>query len=512
MTTLLLALLCACAPTVAHRVAALPPVAEVPDCDRPAEARTFGADEATPIATLRHLLSPGDARTGATVMEQGADALLTRAWLTESAARTIDLQYFIFAADNVGLVATDTLLRAAERGVRVRLLVDDTLAHGDAELLASLDVHPNLEVRVYNPGLNVGRSGVDAAAALVTDFRGVNQRMHNKVLLVDGEAAITGGRNVANAYFDFDRDFNFRDRDVLLLGGAVAQVQDSFDAFWAHPLATPIATAMRRAPDLAPEAVWTGLHRHGCDPKNVLPVFRTAIPREPDRLAARATTGALQWLDDVRYVSDAPGKNAEASSLSGSGLSTAALMDLVRGARTSVDIQTPYLVTTALGQRLFADTVARGVRVRILTNSLAATDNVAAFAGYRRGRETMLRAGVELYEYRPDARIRAKLLTSPRRVHRKASFGLHAKSMVVDGETLVVGTFNLDPRSANLNTEGIAILRSPELAGEVRALMEREMSPENAWRATLDDVPDNDATLLRRGQAWVSALVPTSLL
>ena len=304
---------------------------------------------------------------------------------------------------------------------------------------------------------------------MVSDFRGVNQRIHDKVLLVDGEAAITGGRNVANAYFDFDfdRDFNFRDRDVLLLGGAVAQVQDSFDAFWAHPLATPISTAMRRAPVLAPEAVWTGLHRHGWDPKTVLPVFRTAIPREPERLAARSETGALQWLEDVRYVSDAPGKNAEASSLSGSGLSAAALMDLVRGARTAVDIQTPYLVTTALGQRLFADTVARGVRIRILTNSLAATENVAAFAGYRKGREVLLRAGVELYAYRPDARMRAKLLTSPRRVHSKASFGLHAKSMVVDGEALVIGTFNLDPRSANLNTEGIAILRSPELAGEV---------------------------------------------
>jgi phosphatidylserine/phosphatidylglycerophosphate/cardiolipin synthase-like enzyme len=274
----------------------------------------------------------------------------------------------------------------------------------------------------------------------------------------------------------------------------------------------PVARALGRGPRVAPEAVWTGLHRYACEPAHVVPEFREGVAGEPERLAARARTGQLRWVDDVRYVSDAPGKNAERSSLSGGGLSTSALIALVRAAKRDVTIQTPYLVTTALGQGLFAETVARGVRVRILTNSLAATDNVPAFAGYRKGRAALLAGGVELYEYRPDATIKQRLLSSPRRVRRHASFGLHAKSMVIDGETLVVGTFNLDPRSANLNTEGIAVLRSPELARGVQDLIEREMAPENAWRATPADSPDDEAPVGRRIGAWAAGLVPASLL
>jgi phosphatidylserine/phosphatidylglycerophosphate/cardiolipin synthase-like enzyme len=452
-----------------------------------------------------------EGETGVLMLERGASALIARAWLLENATQRIDAQYFIFASDNTGLVVTDALLRAAKRGVKVRLLVDDTLSQGDPEVLQALSVHPNAEVRIYNPVINVGRSTSSKIKSVLSDFRGVNQRMHNKLFLADGRVAITGGRNVAGEYFDLKYSSNFRDRDVLLIDGEVADAQASFEQFWAHPLAQPIEGLIGKPLPYAKERIWAAMHEYACDPKHFLPMIRQRVAAVPASLRQRVSEGQLSRVARVEYVSDVPGKNTQ-DSLTGGGISTDALIALVRTAKESLVIQSPYLVTTQLGLGVFAEAEARGVQVRILTNSLAATDNVMAFAGYRAGSDALLEAGVELYEVKPDPAIKDEVMNGPAAQRRRSSMALHAKSMVIDGKVAVVGSFNLDPRSANLNTESVTVIYSQVVAQHILERMETEMGPDNAWQVTKDYNPDKEASVLLRLKALVSALVPIELL
>ncbi|HEX5004408.1 MAG TPA: phospholipase D family protein [Gemmatimonadales bacterium] len=455
------------------------------------------------------------ARTGVYVLEDGDGAMIARAWLSEYAERTIDVQYFIFSADNVGLIAADYLVRAAERGVRVRVLVDDVLVEADADALLTLDAQPNLEIRIYNPTTNVGKSLPRKLLGLATNFRGVNQRMHNKTFTVDGRVTITGGRNIADEYFDYDHEYNFRDRDVLLIGGIVPEIERSFEAFWGDSLSRPVAELVGASPggrDDAARVRW--LHQYACNPANYWPQVRERLQGIPDAFRAINASGALQWLDSVTYVSDRPGKNDGTQGLGGGGATLDALTALVRQARTSIDIQSPYLVMTAEGQELFRDAVARGVAVRILTNSLASTDNLEAFSGYQRDREALLGTGVRIFEFRPDAAERATVMTGALQatLDHAPIFGLHAKTMVIDGHITVIGTFNLDPRSANLNTECVTVIHSDAVAAGVLAGMETEFGPGNAWETTLDSNPDAYAGAAKRVKVWTRRIVPKQIL
>ena len=468
---------------------------------------------------LTEQLRPLDAlmtsSTGVYVLETGAGSMVARAWLSEYAEQTIDVQYFIFSADNVGLIAADYLVRAADRGVRVRILVDDVMVEADADELLALDAHPNLEIRIYNPSLNVGKTLTRKAFNAVTDFRGINQRMHNKAFIVDGRIVITGGRNIANEYFDFHHEYNFRDRDVLLLGGVAVQVDSVFEQFWTDTLSRPVQELVRSADtdvDRSDRLAW--LHQYACDPANYWPQVRERMNAVPQAFGAILESGELQWVDSVVFVSDVPGKNDGSEGLGGGGATLDALLDLVRQAQTSITIQSPYLVTTELGRSLFRDAVARGVEVRILTNSMASTDNLEAFSGYRRDRAELLRTGVRLFEFRPDAAVRASIMTgalAPTLEH-PPIFALHAKTMVIDGHITVIGTFNLDPRSANLNTECITVIHSDAVAAGVLRGIEVELQPENAWETTLDTNPDAEAGRARRFRVWMRRFVPRRIL
>lgn len=454
-------------------------------------------------------------RTGVYVLEDGGNAMMARAWLSEYAERTIDVQYFIFSADNVGLIAADSLVRAAERGVRVRILVDDVLVEADADHLLALDAVPNLEIRIYNPGMKVGVSLPSKLWSVATDFRGINQRMHNKTFTVDGRVSITGGRNIADEYFDYDHEYNFRDRDVLLLGGVVPQIEASFEQFWRDPLSLPVAdlvTAEHPEIDAGARIAW--LRQYACDPRNYWPEVRGRLAEIPAAFGRILASGHLQWVEDVVFVTDMPGKNSGREGLGGGGATLEALTRLVREARTSITIETPYLVTTEESQALFRETAARGVAVRILTNSLAATDNFEAFSGYQRDREKLLETGVRIFEFRPDAAVRQQLMTSALagRLEKPPIFALHAKSMVIDGHTTVIGTFNLDPRSANLNTECLTVIPSETIAASVLAGMEVGLQPENAWETTVGFNPDSEAAFRKRFKAWTRGLVPKSIL
>ncbi len=454
-------------------------------------------------------------RTGAYVLEDGDGAMIVRAWLSEYAEHTIDVQYFIFSADNVGLIAADYLVRAADRGVKVRVLVDDLLVEADAAELLALDALPNLEIRIYNPGTNIGKNLPRKLYTLATDFRGANQRMHNKTFTVDGRIVITGGRNIADEYFDYDHDYNFRDRDVLLLGGVATQVQQSFEEFWNDPRSRPVDSLVSATEaDTSHSTRLRWLHQYACNPANYWPQVRKQLDQIPIAFEQIQASGALQWLDSVHYVSDVPGKNDGSRGLGGGGVTLDTLMSLVRSARTSIVIQSPYLITTRLGQELFRDAVRRGVDVRILTNSLASTDNLEAFSGYQRNREALLGTGVRIFEFRPDADERARIMTGALSgtLEHPPIFGLHAKSMVIDGHITVIGTFNLDPRSANLNTECVTVLYSDRIAARVLAGMEVEFRPENAWETTADHNPDANAGWMKRFKAWTRRVVPRSIL
>jgi putative cardiolipin synthase len=486
------------------------PVAQ-PDaafCD--AMHATPGGALGAQLGPLREKMAAG---TGVYVLERGNDALIARAWLSDAAERSIDIQYFIFSADNVGLIASDYLLRAAERGLKVRILVDDMLVDADADQLLAFDAHPNLEVRIYNPNVNLGKSLGTKLSNAVHDFRGVNQRMHNKTFIVDGEVVITGGRNVADEYFDYDQEYSFRDRDLLLFGGVTRDVQASFETFWKHPLSQPLSKLVDPGEGkLDPPTVWKELHAYACDPGNFWPDVRDQIKSLPEAFARLRQE--IRWVPGTRFVSDVPGKNDGTKGLKGGGVSTDAVIGLVKSAQKSLVLQSPYLVTTDMGRKLFADAVKRGVRVRILSNSLASTDNLEAFSGYARNREELLATGVEVYEWRPDAAVRRERMAD---VLEKATghvpiFGVHAKTMVVDDETLVVGTFNLDPRSTNLNTECITIVPSPELASGVLAHMDEEMKPRNAWRTTADWNPDAEAGTWKRFKLLLRRVVLQDIL
>jgi putative cardiolipin synthase len=347
---------------------------------------------------------------------------------------------------------------------------------------------------------------------VVTDFRGVNQRMHDKTFIVDGRVAITGGRNMADEYFDYDREYTFRDRDALVLGEAVQAMRTNFEAFWASPIAVPVEALYDgwglmqknvKVDAAEVQQIYRELHAYAGNTENFAPEVRAAIDATPaafERLAREIAWGR------VEFIHDTPGKNGKRWSLGGGGRSSAALARLVSGASESIVIQSPYLVMSDNARALFKAAIARGVKVRILTNSLASTDNLQAFSGYRSQRKSLLKMGLDIREYKPDPGNRSMLLSRVNPPATPPVFALHAKSMVVDGKIAYIGTFNFDPRSENLNTEVGVIVHHAELAQQLQTLMENDMRPENSWSAR--DEPDQYVPLTRRGQVRLWQLLP----
>ncbi len=464
------------------------------------------------LASVKELMAT---KTGVYVLEDGSGSMVARAWLSEYAEKTIDIQYFIFYTDNVGLIACDYLIRAADRGVKVRIIVDDIMVNADIQDILTFASHKNIEVKIYNPGVNLGKNIFKKIQKFTTDFRTANQRMHNKTFIVDGKVVITGGRNIADEYFDYDHEYNFRDRDILLLGKIAKTVNTSFDQFWNSTLTKEVSEVIEELPEnITSEERFDKLHEYACNPYNFWPQVRKRIAALPTTFKKINASGDLVWLDDVQFISDAPGKNDGESGLGGGGISTSALINLVKNAKSSIDIQTPYLITTKLAQNLFKDAVDRGVKIRILTNSLASTDNVEAFSSYQTDRKKLLQTGVRIFEFRPDAAERKKIMTGElqEKLDYTPIFGLHAKSMVVDHKTTVIGTFNLDPRSANLNTECVVIVTSEKISKGVLSGMEEEFKSENSWETTLDFNPDSEVNKYKRLKTWTRKLIPKEIL
>jgi putative cardiolipin synthase len=490
-------------------------------CQEKEVAQTYFCDEIydDSLPSLSEQLAPLDSllqiKTGVYLLEQGEQAMVSRAWLCQQAKEAIDVQYFIFANDNIGMIGTDLLLRAADRGVKVRMLVDDIMVDATPEQLLALASHVNIEIKIYNPTANTGKNILGKLYSVATDFKNFNQRMHNKSFTVDGKVVITGGRNIADEYFDYDHKYNFRDRDILLLGLAVKQVERSFVEFWEHPLSASVSEVVdSSAYEFNAKDHFEFLHQYACNPDNFWPQIRERMKEVPRAFENIQASGELMWVDNVHFVSDAPGKNEDENSLVAGGISTDTLVSLIQRAQRSINIQTPYLITTVESRKLLADAVSRGVEVRILTNSLGSTDALEAFSGYQRDREELLATGAQIFEFKPDAASRLKLMNQD--IHRTETnvptFGLHAKTMVIDEAISVVGTFNFDPRSSNLNTECLTIIHCDSLAEQLGKTLEQDFKSENAWQITPDFNPDSTCTIFRQMKSKIRYLVPKDIL
>ena len=451
-----------------------------------------------------------ESQTGVYILEKGEEALVGRAWLAQHATKSIDVQYFIWSTDNIGVLAAEQLLSAAERGVSVRVLVDDFIIDAEDRTLLLLSAHPNVQIRIYNPNFVVGVGFWGKLKNSITQFRAVNQRMHDKTAIFDGIAGITGGRNMADEYFDFDHEYNFRDRDVLLLGSAISDIGESFNEFWDSEYAIPVETILAdELGDISSADVSrrsAKLHAYASDPANFAPEIRQAIDTTPRYFPALMQ--AMAWAD-VQFISDVPGKNDGASGLGGGGRSTNQLIDAVQDAKESILIQSPYLVMPEGGIELFEQLIEKGVSIRISTNSLASTDNIPAFAGYASQRDDLLTAGIELFEFKPSPAIQDELIENyPRIAENNPVFAIHAKSMVIDDQVIYIGTFNLDPRSTNLNTEVGVLIDNHELARQLTDSIERDIRPENSWRTTSDFNPDSEVGRGKRFLAWITRILP----
>nr|MBK9653788.1 phospholipase D family protein [Bacteroidota bacterium] len=331
----------------------------------------------------------------------------------------------------------------------------------------------------------------------------------------DGKIVITGGRNIADEYFDYDHEYNFRDRDVLLLGKIASDVHNSFEQFWNSPLSVDICELANTESPQNPDSVtYNALHNYACNPENFWPQVREKIKNLPAAFDAIQKSGGLVWLDSVYFISDIPGKNDGTQGLEGGGVCTEALIQLIKNAKHTIAIQSPYLITNDASRKLLLDAVKRGVKIKILTNSLASTDNLEAFSGYQRDRKKLLATGVRIFEFRPDAAERYKVMTGDlqSKLNYTPVFGLHAKSMVIDGSITVIGTFNFDPRSANLNTECVAVIHSNKISTSVLNGMEIEFNPENSWETTKQWNPDSDVGNIKRLKTWTKKIVPKNIL
>ncbi|MGC1550326.1 MAG: phospholipase D family protein [Rhodanobacter sp.] len=461
-----------------------------------------------------------------TLLDDSEAALVARLSLIRAAQNTIDVQTYIWDEDDVGQLVLDELVKAARRGVQVRILADQLFSFNDITLLDRLArVSPNLQVRLYNPTFNKAQTPpLEFAAGIVCCFMKFNQRMHNKLLLVDDSIGITGGRNYQNRYFNWDDDFDYVDRDVMVGGPAAREMADSFTLFWQHKRSVPL-THLRdvnrriRSDHSAP----TWPTPHYTHPERVARTLEEA--EDPDWLATYLLDDSLR-TGKVDYFSDLPAKTDDPHKRNAHEF-TAQLMHIVAGAQHEVVLQTPYLVMSKHARNIFEKLHRQTPppQITVSTNSLASTDAFAVYAlSYKHRKRYLNEFGFEIYEMKPHADSAADAYAqaneendeegevqatgTPGQRHKRfpgtdrrpgvfgssgrrnrpapllsggRRYGLHAKSLVVDDSFAMVGSHNFDPRSDHYNTEAGVIVYDQRFASQVRDSILVDTQPENAW-------------------------------
>jgi putative cardiolipin synthase len=409
------------------------------------------------------------------LLEDGTEAFLARAELVRRAERAVDLQYYIYEGDRAGSVLAYELLRAAERGVRVRILLDDSGIGVRDVVLAELDAHRNVEVRVFNP--TTQRGGLARLVEFLTRVSRLNRRMHNKILAVDGVAAIVGGRNIGDHYFGARSRVSFRDYDVLTFGAAAAEAGVSFDRFWNSEHAFPVGALGRELPEARAAQLRARLERSIA---RAIPDYAARADAAQGDAAAWSRAQPVHWATG-QVVSERPERiSGDATD----GLVLGTLARALAAAEREVLIESAYFVPQDGGVALLAGLVQRGVQVTVLTNALASNDVPAVHAGYAPYRRALLEAGVRLHEFRRRPRGKRRWASLRRAAEHETS--LHAKVMVIDGRKAWVGSFNMDPRSARLNTEVGVMVESAAFAAELAGHIATDVAPSNAWRLGLE--------------------------
>jgi phosphatidylserine/phosphatidylglycerophosphate/cardiolipin synthase-like enzyme len=424
---------------------------------------------ANPATTqLGEIVAAEDANpnlSGVRLLTSGDEALASLIALADHAERTLDLQYYIIHEDASTLTLLHHVRLAADRGVRVRVLVDDLNTAGEDRRFLHLSEHANIEVRVFNP-FPGGRFALWARfLASAGDIPRINHRMHDKLFVADNAVAITGGRNLGDAYFTLDAYSNFIDLDVVAAGGIVPQLSATFDAFWNSRYAYPIASVA------SPVDAETPL---GPVPEENAAASANWLAQELD-----AHSIQLLWVP-ATVLADAPAKIASDTAPDEEVTIANNLGELMKSAQHELIIISPYFVPGKTGVALLRDLVVRGVHIRILTNSLASTDSPLVHIGYSRYRVQLLKLGVDLREVRP------KLGQKRPRFHpfRSANASLHAKALVIDQRTVFIGSMNMDGRSARFNSELGLVIRSGDIARQVTSLLD-DISTDGSYRLQL---------------------------
>jgi putative cardiolipin synthase len=413
------------------------------------------------------------------------DALAWRITLIDSAIQSIDAQYFVWHGDAAGTLLLERLFAAADRGVKVRLLVDDlhlatsnTLKGIDPDL-AAVDYHPNFELRLFNPGQY--RSGtIGAASSMASDSPRYNRRMHNKMLLVDGHFAIVGGRNVGNEYYGLDEAFNFVDLDILVAGAVIPEISTAFDQYWNAEMVYP-AGALTDTSEAEHRALLADNRQYLESKRELLLAFEAR-----DHTQRLAELGGTMHRGQANFYQDDPVKR---------GTERSRLLQLLTEVAPQEEgdhdvlYSTPYMIPAANFLELLETDEEAGVRVRLLTNSLATNNQPAVHSHYKKYRDTFLDMGVELFElhHQPAGNLRRFIDTPP---VTSEHIGLHMKAAVINDDRCFLGTLNFDPRSIDINTENVLFVESQALCGEVLDYIEGFVQPEAAWSVTRDEDGD----------------------
>jgi putative cardiolipin synthase len=419
--------------------------------------------------------------SGFLILSNNKEAFEWRLALVDEAVRSIDAQYFIWQNDETGILLFDRLLKAADRGVRIRLLVDDIFFAGKDRNMAAIALHPNFDIKIFNPG-NVRNSvlGISEASDFLLNFKELNRRMHNKLLVVDNRLAIVGGRNIGNAYFGLSKKYNFRDLDVLVTGPVIPQISAAFDVYWNVELAYP-GSAMsdeETLDDLA--ALRKRADTYLLENKEML----VSYPSQPIswrkaflQLPGKLLPGKAQFIQDkpvpigedqyrlldvLDYISEPP-------------------------ARQHLIIVSPYLIPTEdMLEKLRLARTAEGVKVSIVTASMGANNHTAAHSHYKKYRRKFLEGGAELFEVKHDLPAAMRNISDVPPVQAKF-ISLHVKAMVADRKRCFVGSLNLDPRALELNTENGLYIESHGMCAELADQFETLMHPDNSWRVYLNE-------------------------
>ena len=414
-------------------------------------------------------------QSGFLPLSDGIDALAVRLLMAESAERSIDAQYYLVKSDIVGRAFIDVLLRAADRGVRVRLLLDDIFTSGYDAGMAGLVSHPNFEIRIFNPFANRSARFLDG----LTSFSRVNRRMHNKSFTVDNQMTIIGGRNIADEYFGAREDAKFGDLDVLAIGPVVKEVSAMFDSYWNHERAAPVAAFAKLPDDPAAELARIRVLLEETR-KEVEGTRYAAAVRDQVFVYVESENDAFTWAPYILAV-DSPDKAFKSKAAEAASITTP-LFESLQSAEDEMIIISPYFVPRKAGIEAISEIRSRGIGVTIITNSLAANNQSAVHGGYAPSRIPLLRIGVKIYEARPDAEVSGSEIVAAS----GAKATLHTKAFIVDRKELFIGSFNFDPRSANINTELGVIIKSPEMA-EVFAQVIDSKIPTQAYELFLNE-------------------------